>query len=115
MNIFDSLWVYGALGDILTSMVSNYHFWKRSEARDMTTFWSLLIRALLMEALLSPPLLYPLLPYPPYPPSPLLPLVSLSLCKLWPSTAVERGSPESQHRSESQMVFLLDRALVALL
>ena len=32
--IFDSFWMYGALGDILTSLVSNSHFGKRREARD---------------------------------------------------------------------------------
>ena len=38
--------MYGALGDILTSIVLNSHFWKRTEAPDMTIFGSLLIGAL---------------------------------------------------------------------
>ena len=33
--IFDSLWVCGAFGDMLTSIKSNYHFAKRPGARDM--------------------------------------------------------------------------------
>ena len=36
LTTFDPLWVYEAPGDILNSIVSNYHFWKRSEARDIT-------------------------------------------------------------------------------
>ena len=34
--ILGALWVYGVLGDILTSIVSNFQFGKRSVARDMT-------------------------------------------------------------------------------
>ena len=34
--IFEPLWVYRAVGDILTSIVSNSHFAKRPAARDMT-------------------------------------------------------------------------------
>ena len=32
--------MYGALGDMLNSIVSNSHFWKRLGARDMTIFGS---------------------------------------------------------------------------
>ena len=35
-----ALWVNGALGDILSSIVSNSHFRKRPVARDMTIFGS---------------------------------------------------------------------------
>mgnify|MGYP000267374036 CR=1 FL=1 len=38
--IFDPLWVCGALGDMLTNIVSNSHFGKRPTAREMTTFVS---------------------------------------------------------------------------
>ena len=38
--------MYQTLGHKLNIIVSNYHFWKRSEARDMTIFGSLLIGAL---------------------------------------------------------------------
>ena len=34
--IFECFWVRGALGKILTNIVSNYHFWKRPVAGDMT-------------------------------------------------------------------------------
>ena len=40
--LLGALWVCGALGDILTSIVSNSQFWKRSEAREMTICGSLL-------------------------------------------------------------------------
>ena len=36
--IFDPLWVYGLLGDALTSTVSNSHCGKRLGARDMIIF-----------------------------------------------------------------------------
>ena len=36
--ILHALWVWEALGDILTSIVSNSHFGKRSVARDITIF-----------------------------------------------------------------------------
>ena len=36
--ILGSLWVHEALGDMLTSIVSNSHFGKRPGARDMTIF-----------------------------------------------------------------------------
>lgn len=36
--IFDPFLVCGALGNILTAIVSNYHFGKRLGARDMTIF-----------------------------------------------------------------------------
>ena len=35
-HYFGPLWANGALGDILTSIVSNSHFGKRLVARDMT-------------------------------------------------------------------------------
>ena len=38
--IFEPLWVYRAYGDILTSIVSHSHFWKRPGARDMTILGS---------------------------------------------------------------------------
>ena len=34
--IFDSLWVYGAFGNILISIVSSSHFGKRPGSRDIT-------------------------------------------------------------------------------
>ena len=37
-TVFGSLWVREALGDILTSIVSNSHFVKRSVPRDETIF-----------------------------------------------------------------------------
>ena len=40
LDIFDFLWVYGALGNILISIVSNSHFGKRPGARDTTIFES---------------------------------------------------------------------------
>ena len=39
--IFDPLWVCEALGDILTSIVSNSYFGKRPGAREITTFGSI--------------------------------------------------------------------------
>ena len=44
--IFAPLWEHQALGDMLSIFVSKYLFRKRSEARDMTIFGSLLIEAL---------------------------------------------------------------------
>ena len=41
--IFDLLWVYEALGDILTSIVRNSHFEKRPVARDMIILGSLFL------------------------------------------------------------------------
>ena len=75
--VFGCLWVYGALGDILTSIVSNSHFWKRSEARDMTIFGRLLIGTLLMGTS-HPSLSYPLSPT--LLPLPFLRTVSALMC-----------------------------------
>ena len=36
--IFDPLWAYRTLGDILTNIVSNSHFGKRPVARAVTIF-----------------------------------------------------------------------------
>ena len=38
LTILDALWVYGTLGAILTSIVSNSHFGKRPVARAMKLF-----------------------------------------------------------------------------
>ena len=75
--LVDTLLVYGVLGDILTSIVSSSHFWKRSEARDMT-IW---VPTLPSPILLYSPLLSSLLPSLPYLlyPSPSLRLPSSTL------------------------------------
>ena len=38
--ICGAFWVYQALGDMLNSIESSSHFWKRPGARDMTIFGS---------------------------------------------------------------------------